>query len=275
MAYHTTKFHPPSMPPSMPCTSYWAYRLPADIIGPGHQPDHRGLILVDRCLTVAWPEHTEDERVISILLPENRRLDFDERTCYQYLPSLGDDILREIHRDGEAASSLSKAREEYKKMGIIVPHNVDPMHHISSFIVPPISATEALDAVRAYSMESNTDVSTQPSDSRRTLHARPCERYCIAFLRSDGVYTIRCFLSTGPSKTITRNTPLISPSTWRNAATVIENEGEYSKGKTRLKCRLTCGDLIEVDVDSRVVEVPHKTPRTSTRKHTFSVPNRV
>ncbi|KAJ6501437.1 hypothetical protein C8R47DRAFT_1211017 [Mycena vitilis] len=222
---------------------YTPYRLPLECTGPQHS---QGLIYVHprRVLSLDL-DYCIYLRAVRVGVSWNDDgLDFWRATCYQYLP--------------QPPRSVAD---------FVVPETLSYTSPINVYILPPMSPTAALSNVGCASSANSTVVTV-----RRGSHVQcfSAERdldgtfidieehrqdvFCVVHLKDRGVYEADQIFSSDGRALISKTSLLFAPSAWKHGATVLSNRGRVGD-KTRLYCLLRCGDLVEVDVDSRFVVV--------------------
>ncbi|KAJ7806007.1 hypothetical protein B0H13DRAFT_1929838 [Mycena leptocephala] len=223
-------------------TYYIPLRLPVEIAGP--TPDPTSYIYVSserRELDLDFCTYTRIVRVGPS--GADSGFEFVRSTCYQFLPQ------------------PPRSAEDF-----IIPPIINTAGPINKYILPPMDIETALAAVACAPgpSESFTIITIRRGpwktcfrtdriprqESFIDLYFHQYDVFCAVFLREGGIYEAVSLYSSDGYRIIWDRTLIFAPSAWVHGAEVLANRGSVSGDKTRLLCRLQCGDLVTLDVES-------------------------
>ncbi|KAJ6507236.1 hypothetical protein C8R47DRAFT_1066117 [Mycena vitilis] len=124
---------------------------------------------------------------------------------------------------------------------------------VNKYIMPPLDYTSAVQAVAwattgpqsalplvtlsiSGTIFLRNDIDREESAVDTDMH--PDGLFCVAFLKSSGVYEAAFVLCAGGDPVISESSLIFAPSAWKHAAQVLQNCGNVTGNKHRLLCQL-------------------------------------
>ncbi|KAJ7773134.1 hypothetical protein B0H16DRAFT_1450980 [Mycena metata] len=118
---------------------------------------------------------------------------------------------------------------------------------VTEFIEPPRTADHAIAGISSDSLHRQWKEDCIVETGLSNL-------LCTAFLKDCGTYEVASVIHYIKRQNTTDAFTISAPSVWQDAATVYAIHGDVSPGRTRLLCRLGCGNVIRLEVPHTIFD---------------------